>query len=181
MAKLAKMTYGKALLDLAVEQNLVDALFEEAVAVEKILKDEPDFLLLMTHPKIPLIEKKETLDKVFAGKVSGEMLGFLKLLLDKERFQEIMGILHFFIDEVKDIKGIGVAYVTTAVQLNVVQEKEIEDKLLATTNYQKMEMHFEVDAELIGGMIVRIKDRVVDGSVKTKISDMKKQLMRIQL
>lgn len=76
MAKLAKMTYGKALLDLAVEQNLVDALFEEAVAVEKILKDEPDFLLLMTHPKIPLIEKKKPLIKYLPEKCRVRCLDF---------------------------------------------------------------------------------------------------------
>lgn len=181
MAKLAKMTYGKALLDLAVEENLVDALYEEAVAVENIVKEEKDFLLLMTHPKIPLEDKISTLDQVFGGKISKEMLGFLKLLLEKERFNELQGVLSFFIDEVKDIKGIGVAHVTTAVPLSTVQQKEIEDKLLATTKYQSMEMHFEVEPKIIGGMIVRIKDRVVDGSVETKISDLKKQLMRIQL
>lgn len=181
MAKIAKKIYGKALLDLAIEENKVDLLFEEASDLLTILKKEKDLLLLMTHPKISLEDKKASLDTVFQGKVSKEMHGFLTLLLEKERFSELEGILTFFLSEVKEIKGIGVAYVTSATPLNVVDQKRIEEKLLATTNYQSMEMHYKTDPEIIGGIIIRIKDRVVDGSVKTKISECKKKLLNIQV
>ena len=73
------------------------------------------------------------------------------------------------------------AYVTTAVELNAGQKKAVEAKLLGTSGYEKMEMHFEVDTSIIGGMIIRINDRVVDSSVRTKLNGLTKQLLQIQL
>lgn len=181
MAKLVTKTYGKALLDLAMEEKKVDELYEEATAILTIVKDNPDLKLLMTHPKISMEEKQKSLAEIFQGKISAELMGFFKLLIEKDRFKEIEGILSFFLDEVKEIKGIGVAKVTSAVPLNVVEQKRIEEKLLQTTKYSSVEIQYDVDESLIGGMIIRMKDRVIDGSVKTKISEMKKQLMKIQL
>ena len=57
----------------------------------------------------------------------------------------------------------------------------MEARLLETSGYAGMEMHYEVDASIIGGMIIRINDRVVDSSVRTKLNGLKKQLLQIQL
>jgi len=57
----------------------------------------------------------------------------------------------------------------------------VEKRLLETTKYVKFEMHYDVDSELIGGMVIRVGDRVVDSSIRTKLEDMKKQLLNIQL
>ena len=84
-------------------------------------------------------------------------------------------------NEVKRIKGIGVAYVTTPVELSEVQKKNVEQKLLSTTAYKSMEMHYSIDESLIGGMQIRIGDRVVDSSIHTKIIKMQQEMMKIQL
>ena len=55
---------------------------------------------------------------------------------------------------------------------------EVEQKLLATTAFKKMEMHFQVEEELIGGVIIRIGDRVVDSSIRTKLYEMRRQLLK---
>ena len=86
-----------------------------------------------------------------------------------------------FIDEVKKLKGIGIAYVTTAIPLSLAKQKEIEEKLLATTSFKQMEMHFMVDEELIGGMVIRIGDRVVDSSIKTKLFEMRRTLLKTKI
>ena len=70
---------------------------------------------------------------------------------------------------------------TTAVPLKEEQCKRIEQKLLDTTEYTKMEMHYHLDESLIGGMVVRIGDRVVDSSIKTKLSELQKELLKVQL
>ena len=67
---------------------------------------------------------------------------------------------------------------TTAVPLNEAKQKEVEQKLLATTAFKKMEMHFQVEEELIGGVIIRIGDRVVDSSIRTKLYEMRRQLLK---
>ena len=85
------------------------------------------------------------------------------------------------LDKIKELKGIGVVYVKTAMPLGQEQKNKIQQKLLDTTRYKKVEMHYEVDESLIGGMKIRIGDRVVDSSIETKLSQLTKQLMKVQL
>ena len=72
-------------------------------------------------------------------------------------------------------------YVKTAMPLGQEQKKKIEQKLLDTTKFKEVEMHYEVEESLIGGMKIRIGDRVVDSSIETKLSQLTKQLMKVQL
>lgn len=181
MAKLISKTYGDALFDLAVETDKVDVLLEEIEQLQKVLADNVDFGSLMNHPKILKEEKVEVAKNVFAGRISEELLGFLTIIITKDRYREIDGILSYFVAKVKEYKGIGIATVTTAVPLKDDQHKEIEKKLLDTTKYQSMEIHYDVDASLIGGMVIRIGDRVVDSSISTKLAKLQKDLLKIQV
>lgn len=181
MAKLVSKTYGEALFELAAEEGREDAFLEEVMALKEILKENPDFSRLMNHPKILKEEKLVVLDQVFKGRISDELAGFLQVIINKDRYSEINEILDYFIDEVKKLKGIGIAYVVTAVPLSAAKQKEVEAKLLSTTSYQQMEMHFGVDEELIGGMVIRIGDRVVDSSIKTKLFEMQRQLLQVKV
>jgi len=181
MAKLVGKTYGDALISLAVEENKTDILFEEANALKSIFEAEIDFCNLMVNPKVTKEEKHQVLESVFNRKISEEMLGFLKLILDKDRIGDAREILTYFIDEVKSTKGIGVAYVSSPFELDDLQKKSIEDKLLATTGFTEMEMHYSQDKNLMGGLTIRIGDRIVDSSLKTKLEELKRQLLKIKL
>ncbi len=181
MAKLISKTYGDALFELAVEEDKIDVLLEEIEQLLKILAENEDFGRLMNHPKIINEEKIEVANNVFAGRISEELLGFLTIIISKDRYREIDGILKYFVARVKEYKGIGIATVTTAVPLKDGQCKEVEQKLLDTTRYQSMEISYSVDASLIGGMVIRIGDRVVDSSIKTKLSTLQKDLMKVQI
>lgn len=181
MAKLVSKTYGEALFELAAEEGREDAFLKEVITFKEILKENPDFNKLMNHPKILKEEKQEVLDNVFKGRLSDELSGFLHLIISKDRYGEIDAILDYFIDEVKKLKGIGVAYVTTAIPLDEAKQQEIEEKLLSTTSYKQMEMHYQVDEELIGGMVIRIGDRVVDSSIKTRLFELRRQLLKTRI
>lgn len=181
MAKLVSKTYGEALFELAVEEEKVDVFMEEITEIRKVLAQNTDFAKFMNHPKILKEEKLEVLENVFKGRIADELTGFLTLIVTKDRYHEIDAVLDYFLTEIKSYKGIGIAYVTTASALSGPQQKEVEQKLLETTSYQRMEMHYAVDESLIGGMIIRIGDRVVDSSIKTKLNELTKQLMKIQL
>ena len=181
MAKLISKTYGDALFELAVEKDKVDVLLQEIEQLQKVLSENEDFGRLMNHPKIIKEEKIQVAKDVFTGRVSDELLGFLTIVITKDRYKDIDAILDYFIAEVKRYKGIGIATVTTAVPLKEEQCKKIEQKLLDTTQYTKMEMHYNLDESLIGGMVVRIGDRVVDSSIKTKLSELQKELLKVQL
>ena len=181
MAKLISKTYGDALFELAVEKDKVDVLLEEIVQLQEVLSENDEFGKLMNHPKIIKEEKIQVAKDVFAGRISEELLGFLTIIISKDRYKDINEILDYFIAEVKRYKGIGIATVTTAIPLKEEQCKKIEQKLLDTTGYKEMEMHYQTDESLIGGMLVRIGDRVVDSSVKTKLNELQKELLKVQL
>ena len=181
MAKLVSKTYGEALFELAAEEGREETFLEEVMAFKSILAQNPDFGRLMNHPKILKERKEEVIDQVFKGKISDELTGFLHLLINKDRYGEIEGILEYFIEQVKKLKGIGIAYVVTAIPLGEAKRKEIEDKLLATTSFKKMEMHFDVDGSLLGGMVIRIGDRVVDGSVSSRLQKMQRQMLKTRI
>ena len=181
MAKLISKTYGDALFELAVEQDKVDALLEEIEQLKRVLSENEEFGRLMNHPKVIKEEKIQVARNVFEGRMSNELLGFLTIIISKDRYREIDAILDYFIAEVKQYKGIGVATVTTAVPLRLEQRRKIEQRLLATTSYKKMEMKYLLDKSLIGGMVIRIGDRVVDSSIKTKLNELTRQLMKIQM
>ena len=181
MAKLISKTYGDALFELAVEEGKIDVLLEEVEQLQKILAENEDFGRLMNHPKIIKEEKIEVAKTVFEGRVSEELFGFLTIIISKDRYREIDEILKYFVAKVKEYKGIGIATVTTAVPLKDSQCKEVEKKLLDTTQYKSMEINYGVDASLIGGMVIRIGDRVVDSSIRTKLSELQKELLKVQI
>ena len=181
MAKLVSKTYGEALFEIADKRGKRLELMEEIVSLRQIINENPEFDKLMKHPGIPKQDKVRVMENIFKGRVSDEITGFLAILITKERYSHIQSVFEYFIAKVKEAEKIGVAYVTTAVELNNAQKDEVNKKLLETTGYRRMEIHFEVDKEIIGGMVIRIGDRVVDSSIKNKINDLTKQLLQIQL
>ena len=82
---------------------------------------------------------------------------------------------------VKEYKKIGVAEVTSAIPLTGVQKQKVEQKLLQTTPYETMEIEYKVDAAKIGGLMIRIGDRVVDGTVSSRLAALTSCLMKISL
>ena len=171
MAKLVSKTYGDALFALAVEEHMVDQLYEEAQAVAQILRENTELTRLMNHPKIEKEEKVRLIEDIFKGRIGDELVGLLRMLVQKGHYKETDQVFTYFIDRVKEYKKIGTAYVTSAV----------EQKLLDTTKYVQFEIHYTTDPALIGGMVIRIRDRVVDGSVRTRLEHLTRDLERIQL
>lgn len=181
MAKLISKVYGEALFELALEKQSIDELFEEAKAIREIFKDNTDLNLLMTHPKIGKEEKIEAVKAIFDGRVSKDMTGFLVLIVEKGRAGELDAVLEYFLSQVKEYKKIGVVYVTSAMELSADQKAKTEKRILDTTDYSELEMHYKTDAALIGGLVIRIGDRVVDKSIRTQLANMENELQKIQL
>ncbi len=181
MAKLVSETYGDALFGLGLEKGLVDSLMEEIGEMRKILSANPDFSRLMNHPDIGRDDKLGILSKVFEGRLSDTLFGFIRVLVVKGRYGAIDDIFTYYTDRYKEYHRIGVAYVTSAVDLTQGQKEKIEKRLLETTGFAGMEMHFSVDAGLIGGLVIRIGDRVVDSSIRSRLDGLQRQLMKVQL
>lgn len=181
MAKLICATYGDALFELAVEENKVDSLYEEASAVLQSFNDNKELGNFLNHPKVEIAKKKQTIEDIYGKFMSKDMVGFLSLIVEKGRYNFIVSIMEYFLERVKEYKKIGVAYVTSARELSQEQKAAVLNKLLATTKYVEFEMNYQVDESLIGGLVIRVGDRVVDSSIKTKLSELKRDLIKIQL
>lgn len=116
MAKLVSKVYGDALFETAMEKELVDILYEETSALLPILQANPELFSVLGNPQIVKEEKVALLHQVFSGKIAEELMGFLSIIVEKDRQNEIISILEYFIQRVKEFKKIGAAYVTSAVE-----------------------------------------------------------------
>lgn len=181
MAKLVSKTYGDALFELALEEDKLDVIFEESKVIREVFLNNSELIKLLNHPKIDKDEKIQVMENIFTNRASKDFVGFLTIIIKKERQNNIIEILDYFISAVKEYKKIGVAYVTTAMELAQDKRKSVEERLLATTKYEQFEMNYTVDESIIGGMIIRIGDRVVDNSIKTKLNELSRDLYKIQL
>ena len=181
MAKIVSNVYGNALFELAVEQNKMKEYEEEARALVNILDENPDLLQMMTHPNIDKEEKLNTVESIFKGKASDEIVGLMRMVVEKNHFKEMKAIFNYFISRAMEYQNIGVAFVATPMELSAEKKEEIVKKLEETTDYVSFEMHYKVQPELIGGMVVRIGDRVVDSSIRTKIEHLSREMQKIQL
>lgn len=181
MAKLVSKVYGDALFEEALEKQELDVLFGEVKELKLIWQQNPELAELLDNPKIVKEEKIGIIKNIFAGRVLDDLMGFLAVIVDKGRQKDIPAICEYFISAVKEYKNIGVAHVTSAVELKEEQKAQLVRKLLETTRYVEFEMDYHVDPSLIGGMVIRIGDRVVDSSIKTQIYELRRSLSKLQM
>lgn len=181
MAKLASKTYGEALFSLFLEEDILAVEVEEVMTLRQVLAESEELSMILNHPQVTKEEKKELVENVFKGRISDDLTGFLILIIEKNRYHEMDSIFQYFVDKVKKYQNIGIAYVVSAFPLDEGQKKSIESRLLATTEYVRLEMNYLEDPGLIGGLVIRIGDRVVDSSIRTEINTMARELSNIQL
>lgn len=181
MAKLIEKVYGEALFELAVEEGKTEALLEEVQTVKQVLADNPELAKLMQHPGIPENEKEKVLEDIWGGRAGREITGLMLLLLKKEHYRQLPLVLDYFLEKVREKERIGTAYVKTAAPLSESQKEKVEKRLLETTSYKSFQIHFDIDESLIGGMVIRIGDRVLDNSIKTRLENLSRQLYQIKL
>lgn len=177
MAKQVSKTYGSALFEVAMENGTLDTTLEEVLFVKQTFLENEDLGKLMLHPNIEKEEKIKVIENIYKGKVSDEITGLMIMLITKGHQKDFISVFDYVISAIKEEKGIGVAYVTSAVSLSENQKDRIEQKLLETTKYQTIEGVYQVDKDLIGGLVIRIADTVVDSSLKTQIANLSKSLL----
>lgn len=178
MAKLVKTTYANALFEFAVENNRLNDIVDEFGFVIDVFNKYEEFFKLYDTPKLSADKRKAIVKEIFENKISNEMLNFLFILLDKRRTGNVFEIK----DEVDKLvdKNLNIerAYVKSAIVLN---EKE---KIMIKENLEKMvgkkiKLKAVVDEDIIGGLYIKIGDKVIDGSLKNKLDNMKEDLTKI--
>lgn len=181
MAKLVSKVYGDALFEEAMENNVLSLWYEEVQELKSVFMEHSDLVQFLNHPQIVKEEKITAVENIFRGRISDGLLGFLVIVIEKGRQNDVLKILDYFLGRVKEYKKIGIVTVASAVELSGQQKKDVEERLLATTSFKSLEITYTVDASLLGGLVIRIGDRVVDSSIKTRLSEIKRDLLKLQL
>ena len=176
MAKQVNKTYGSALFEVALENKTLDTTLEEVLFVKQTFLENEELNKLLLHPNIEKEEKISVIESIYKGKVSDELTGLMVMMVTKGHQKDFLSVFDYIINAIKEEKGIGVAYISSAVELSKVQRDKIEKKLLETTKYKEIEGIYTVDNTLIGGLVIRIQDTVVDSSLKTQIANLSKSL-----
>lgn len=177
MAKQVRTVYGNALFYAARDAGRLTSVREQAEVILKALGENPDFARILCHPEILTDEKERIVEEIFGEKVDPLIMGIISVLLDKGHGHEIENVLESFTAQALEEEKIGVAQVTSAVPLNEEQKERIRQKLLDTTEYTSMRISYSTDPRLIGGLVIRLRDRVVDSSLRNKLDQMKHSLL----
>lgn len=180
MAEIVVNRYATALFEIAKEQGAMIKFKEEALAIVNLLQETPEYMLLLGHPSVVEANKLEMVQEAFGGKVADEFVGLIELIIKKSRTEYLLDILMEFIKMAKEAEGILKGTITSAMPLTNKQIAQIETNLEQSTG-KTLELEVTVDPSLIGGMIVRVGDKVVDGSIKGQMDTLKSQLNSLRL
>jgi len=178
MAKLIAKTYSDALFEVGFEENKLDEFLQELTFVADTFKAYPEFFTIIRSPEINKGEKKEIITEIFRGKLSLEMLNFLKIIIDKNRIFYIEEIKREFERRVNDHKGIIKAVVYTVVPLSDEERGKLKEKLDKITG-KNTEIVNKIDKDIVGGVLVRVGDKVIDGTIKARLDELKDSLAQI--
>jgi F-type H+-transporting ATPase subunit delta len=177
MAELIEKTYGQALFDLSLEEDKINAYADEMQIIKNAIAENPDLLVLLNHPQISRENKIEVMKNCLDGRASDSVTGFFVTVIQAGRQQYIPGMIDYFLDAVRKYQHIGVADVTSACALSDAQKAAVEKRLLETTDNVAYKIRYQVDPELIGGMVIRIGDKVADNSIRTRLNTLTKALL----
>jgi len=172
--------YAQALIEV-VKNNLSkqDLFLQEIKVINELMSKDKGVKKFITNPGISKEEKKKFVE-TFRSNISTEVMNFLYLLIDKNRFSllpEIQNEMNSFINKAK---GIVIAEITSAYELDLSTVNKIVETLrrsVSTTNGTKdIKIEQKIDLSLLGGLKVRINDLVYDGSIKGRLENLKRRL-----
>lgn len=168
--------YAKSLAEVVFEENTDEKVTEDLKTYSEIFRAVPDFLEALDSPAIPREAKEKLLDELMVRyPVYSTTANFLRILLQNNRIRYFQEILDSFIKSVNEYKGIVSARVTAATPLSQQEAKGLEERLAEITG-KTVNVELQTDANLLGGIVVQIGSTNFDGSIRTKLAEMKRRL-----
>ena len=167
-------TYAKGLIQTAQDGSIdFVAIQHDLKTISEILESSPDLNTVLLSPAVTMEQKINIIEDVFRTEISSQVLNFLKLLVEKVRFNEFEQIVRAFQYELDEINGVKKIVVTSAIELDEVYKQRITEKLNTKLN-KNIVADWQIDESIIGGLIVQIDDDVIDTSIKNKLENIQK-------
>jgi len=185
-------SYARAFFDIAMEDEKIDDYGQEIATVGRALSMNPEFFRLIYHPGLTGIQKKELLEKILTVcSLSKPTQEFLRVLEKRKRINLIQEIADSYLQMVDCQKNIVTVIVTSAVSISIAYQEALRDKLSSVVSSLPLLMgegrgegstvirlSMQVNSEIIGGLIIRIQDMVIDGSVRGRLDRLRERMVQ---
>lgn len=169
--------YAAGLLELAKEEDKVEAYMEQVQLLEKTFKDNPDLSAFFLSVKVTKDEKRNLIDKVYGKCVDHMLVNFMKVIVDKGRATQLSAICRSFVEMCEEELGIVHATVVSARKLSQEDMNTIGNTLVSNSN-KKIILENVIDPRVIAGIKVIVGNTVTDITMKTKIENMRNTLLK---
>ena len=179
---LAAHRYASALFEIARELHQDEEVEAELESISAAFKKSPDIERFLANPSLKTGEKRNFLQRIYQERnheIYEVLMNFFTILFEKNRFYLIHEIALYFKKIADEAQGQGVAEIHSAAVLKPEAQKQIVNRLEKMAGYT-ITVKNVVDPSLIGGVLVRVRNKVIDDSVKNKIHLIKKELTKIQ-
>lgn len=180
MAKLVAKRYAEALFEVALESNTLEKTKEEIKFIANIIEDNSDFKTIITHPRVSKSEKKEILSNILKDKISSSVLNFCFITIDKGRESYLPEISKEYTVLSNLEQGIIEAKAISAVSMSEEETNKLAETLSKEFNKTVL-LETKVDKSILGGVLVRLGDKVIDGSVKGRLENLQKELNNVRI
>jgi F-type H+-transporting ATPase subunit delta len=168
--------YAKPLLDLAREQNQAEAIGEELSGLKEVVESNPNFAEFLANPAISEAERGEVLQRTFEGRVSPLLSNFLRVLNARKRLGVLPQISDAYDDLLDELFGKIEVDVTVAQRLTPDELEEVRRRVSEALGKEAV-IHQYVDDSIIGGLLLRVQDRLIDASVRSQLRTLKNQML----
>ena len=170
--------YARALLLIGKDDGKAEIYKQELDTIAKLVENEKGLELALTNPLYNAVARKKVLQLVVEKlNLSKAMKSFLFLLFDKGRIGFLGTINEFYQKLADELKNVARASLVSATEISVETVEKIRATLSKMTG-KDIVLDFKVDQSLIGGVVSRIGDLVLDGSIKTQLLNMRESLKR---
>jgi F-type H+-transporting ATPase subunit delta len=170
--------YSKCLLDLATEQNQVDAVYADMKWLQSVCKTNADFVVVLKSPIIKPFAKEKIIESITKERITTLTSAFLQLLIRKNRELNLPEIVNTYIDQFNAIRNIHQVKITTAQPITDEMQNAIMANVKANaTAGQTFEIDAQVDPELIGGFKLETSGTLFDASILKDLKDIQKLFM----
>lgn len=169
--------YAKSIIDLAIENDQLHAVYADMKLILRICKTNPDFVAVLRSPIIKAGTKGKIVESITRDKVSVITTAFIQLLVTKGREINLPEIASAFETQYNEINNIHKVKITAAVPMSEDLKNSIVAKVKLGSSLAKLELETVVNEELIGGFILETGGKSIDASILRDLKDIKKQFL----
>jgi len=168
--------YARSLFEVAKEQDKLDAVREQIGEFADALDESRELQVFFFSPYFSTAEKQDGLDRAVTG-ADEIVVNFLKLLIENHRMPVIFRLRRAFEELWQDENQLLPVTVTSAVELDQATVQQIGDRIAEQTG-RRVDLSATVDPEILGGMVVRVGNSVLDASIRNRLEQLRKQVAR---